>query len=103
MATSAGDSRGRTHVARADPGRRSTGGGLADHGRPVAVGEPANLTLVDPAAEWTVRGAELASLSANTPFEGHVLPARILATFLRGRPTVLDGRLQDAAVALVPR
>jgi dihydroorotase len=74
-------------------------GGLADHGRLIAVGEPANLTLVDPAGEWTVRGAELASLSANTPFEGRTLPARVVATFLRGRPTVLDGRLQDSAVA----
>ena len=63
-------------------------GGLADQGRPIAVGEPANLVLVDPAARWTVRGAELASLSANTPFEGMELPGRVVATFLRGRPTV---------------
>ena len=68
-------------------------GGLADHGRPIAVGEPANLVLVDPAATWTVRGADFASLSANTPFEGRELPARVVATFLRGTPTVLDGVL----------
>lgn len=68
-------------------------GGLADHGRPIEVGEPANLTLVDPAGRWTVRGGELASLSANTPYEGRELPATVIATFLRGRPTVLDGRL----------
>ncbi|MTD12948.1 dihydroorotase [Nakamurella sp. YIM 132087] len=74
-------------------------GGLADHGRPIAVGEPANLTLVDPDATWTVRGAELASLSVNTPFEGMELPGRVVATFLRGRPTVLDGTL--AAVQAV--
>ncbi len=29
--------------------------GLAEHGRPLAVGEPANLTLVDPAARWRDR------------------------------------------------
>ncbi|WP_029138783.1 dihydroorotase [Nakamurella lactea] len=68
-------------------------GGLAGHGRPIAVGEPANLVLVDPAARWTVRGAELASLSANTPFEGMELPAKVVGTFLRGRRTVAGGAL----------
>ena len=29
-------------------------GGLTDHGRPIAAGEPANLVLIDPAAAWTV-------------------------------------------------
>ena len=29
-------------------------GRLDGHGRPLAVGEPANVTLVDPAARWTV-------------------------------------------------
>ncbi|RIJ77794.1 dihydroorotase [Nakamurella silvestris] len=73
-------------------------GGLAGHGRPIAVGEPANLVLVDPKATWTVRGADFASLSGNTPFEGMELPGRVVATFLRGRPTVRDGVLA-AAVA----
>jgi dihydroorotase len=68
-------------------------GRLAGHGRPIAVGEPANLTLVDPAQRWTVRPAELASLSANTPFAGQELPGRVLATFLRGRATVTGGAL----------
>ena len=66
-------------------------GGLTDHGRPIAAGEPANLVLVDPTATWTVRGAELASLSHNTPFEGMELPGRVVATYLRGRRTALDG------------
>jgi dihydroorotase len=68
-------------------------GGLAGHGRPIAVGEPANLVLVDPVSRWTVVGAELASKSRNTPYEGRELPGRIVATLLRGRPTVLSGRL----------
>lgn len=76
-------------------------GGLAGHGRPIAAGEPANLVLVDPAARWTVRGADLASLSGNTPFEGLELPARVVATFLRGRRTVSDGELLPSAA--VPR
>ena len=68
-------------------------GGLTDHGRPIATGEPANLVLIDPAAAWTVDGASLASLSANTPFEGMELPGRVVATYLRGRCTVSAGAL----------
>ncbi|TAL12682.1 MAG: dihydroorotase [Frankiales bacterium] len=67
-------------------------GRLEDHGRPIAVGEPANLCIVDPGARWTVDPATSASRSRNTPFAGRELPARVVATFLRGRPTVLDGK-----------
>jgi dihydroorotase len=68
-------------------------GRLTGHGRALAAGEPANVVLVDPNAAWTVDPAALASKSRNTPFAGRTLPARVVATFLRGRPTVLDGRL----------
>ncbi len=67
---------------------------LADQGRPIAEGEPATLTLVDPEARWTVRGAEFASIAANTPYEGMELPARVTATLLRGRVTARDGRIR---------
>jgi dihydroorotase len=67
-------------------------GRVEDHGRPLAVGEPANVVLVDPAARWTVDPAQSASRSRNTPFAGRELPARVRATFLRGIPTVLDGK-----------
>ncbi|GHF27991.1 dihydroorotase [Amycolatopsis deserti] len=67
--------------------------GLPDQGRPIAVGEPANLALVDPGAQWTVRGAELASLAANTPYEGMRLPAVVTATLLRGRVTAREGKI----------
>lgn len=66
-------------------------GGLAGYGRPLAVGEPAHVTLYDPAAPWTVVPAELASRSRNTPFAGHRFPGRVRATFAGGRATVLDG------------
>jgi dihydroorotase len=69
-------------------------GRLAGHGRPIAAGEPANLTLIDPSARWLVEPARLASLSRNTPFAGRQLPGRVLATFLRGRATVRDGAVQ---------
>ena len=68
-------------------------GRVSGHGEPLAVGSPANLTLVDPAARWTVDPASLASRSRNTPYAGMTLPGRVVATFLRGTPTVLDGKL----------
>jgi dihydroorotase len=67
--------------------------GLPDQGRPLAVGEPANLVLVDEDAEWTVRGAELASRATNTPYEGLRLPAVVSATLLRGRVTSREGKI----------
>ena len=68
-------------------------GRLDGHGRPVAEGEPANLVLYDAAATRTIESSELASLSRNTPYAGMELPGRVVATFLRGKPTVLDGKL----------
>jgi dihydroorotase len=69
-------------------------GRVRDHGRPLTEGEPANLVLVDPAAVRAVDPAESHSLSRNTPYAGMELPGRVVATFLRGRATVLDGKLQ---------
>ncbi|MCX4524827.1 MULTISPECIES: dihydroorotase [unclassified Streptomyces] len=68
-------------------------GGLAGHGRPVSVGEPANLTLVDTSYRGVVDPAQFASRSRNTPYEGRELPGRVTHTFLRGRATVVDGTL----------
>ncbi len=63
---------------------------------PSQVGEPANLTLVDPRAEYTVDPASHASRSRNTPYAGRILPGRAVATFLRGTPTFLDPRFEGA-------
>jgi dihydroorotase len=68
-------------------------GRLAGHGQPLADGSPASLTLYDPAPREAVDPASHASRSRNTPFAGMVLPGRVVATFLRGRPAVLDGKL----------
>ncbi|MFY0406056.1 dihydroorotase [Solicola sp. PLA-1-18] len=74
-------------------------GRVSGHGRPIAVGEPANLVLVDPAASRTVRPDETVSLSRNTPYAGLELPGSVVATFLRGRPTVLDGTPVETEVS----
>nr|WP_187701954.1 dihydroorotase [Dietzia sp. CQ4] len=67
--------------------------GLTDQGRPIEVGEPANLAVVDPDSPWTVVGEELASLSANTPYEGMTFAARVVGTVYRGRMTSRDGEV----------
>jgi dihydroorotase len=81
----------RMSVAPARIGRCDTGD--AAQGRPLAVGEPANVVLIDPAAVRTIDSAASASLSRNNPFEGMKLPGGVVATFLRGRPTVENATL----------
>ena len=70
--------------------------GLDDQGRPLEVGEPANLVVVDPDATWTVHGPDLASRSSNTPYQAMTLPATVTATLLRGRVTARDGKARTA-------
>jgi dihydroorotase len=69
-------------------------GRVSDHGQPIAVGAPANLVLYDPSVRRRVDPADLASLSRNTPYAHLSLPGAVVTTFLRGKPTVLDGKLQ---------
>ena len=66
---------------------------IADHGRPIAAGEPANLVVFDPDASWGVSGADLHSRSRNTAFEGHKVRGRVVHTILRGRFTLNDGEV----------
>jgi dihydroorotase len=63
------------------------------HGCQVAAGSPANLVLYDPEPIAPVDPAAHASRSRNSPFAGMKLPGQVVATFLRGTPTVLDGKL----------
>ena len=64
---------------------------IEDQGRPLAAGEPANITLVDPQARRTVVPEEHQTKGRNSPFRGLEVPGSIRATFCHGHPTVLDG------------
>jgi dihydroorotase len=86
-------------VAEAMSARPARIGRVAEHGRPLAVGEPAHVVLYDPSATRTVTPGDTASLSRNTPYAGHELPGRVVATFLRGVPTVLSGELTEGVHA----
>jgi dihydroorotase len=66
-------------------------GRLDGHGRPIAPGEPANLTLLDPAYRGRVDPHSFVSRSRNTPYAGRELPGRVTHTFLRGRATLAGG------------
>ena len=66
--------------------------GVADrHGRPIKVGEPANLTVFDAKQSWTVVPAQLASKSRNTPYAGRAVTGKVRHTILNGIPTVVNG------------
>jgi dihydroorotase len=68
-------------------------GSLAGQGRPIEPGEPANLTLLDPAASRVIEPGALHSRSRNTPYAGLKLPGAVHATFLRGTATVIEGKV----------
>jgi dihydroorotase len=70
-------------------------GRVQTQGRPLDAGEMANLTLVDPAARWTVDPHKMATKGRNSPFAGLELPGAVVATFFAGHPTVLEGRLNS--------
>ncbi|MGZ4674802.1 MAG: dihydroorotase [Ilumatobacteraceae bacterium] len=64
------------------------------HGRPIAVGEPANLVVFDPGEQWTVVPARLASKSRNTPYAGRAMRGKVRHTLLAGEAVVVDGSAQ---------
>ena len=50
--------------------------------KPIAPGEPANLTLFSPQQPWTVENQTLQSRSNNTPWLGQELSGRVVKTWL---------------------
>ncbi|MDR1806595.1 MAG: dihydroorotase [Propionibacteriaceae bacterium] len=65
-------------------------GGLAHQGRAVAVGEPANVTLIDPSRRTRVQRDNTASLSRNNPYVGLDLPDPVRLTCWQGHVTHED-------------
>ena len=73
-------------------------GRLEGHGRPIAAGEPAELTFYDPAGGGEFTTADLHGRSRNSPYLGRELPGRVVWTVHAGTPTVADGVLVRAEV-----
>lgn len=68
-------------------------GRYSDHGQEIAVGKIANLSVMNPTQSTRVDRDRVASRSRNTPFHGMELQGVVTATFFRGLPTFLDGKL----------
>ncbi len=49
------------------------------------VGGPADVTVIDPDAEWTIRAADFVGRSRNTPFDGRRVRGRAVATIVAGK------------------
>lgn len=69
-------------------------GGHSAQGGSLAVGEAANLCVVDPEASWVATAARSASRSRNLPYEGWELRGQVRHTVSRGSVVVLDGEAQ---------
>ena len=68
--------------------------GVDDVHGSIAVGRPANLTVIDLEHTWVVDPAALASRSRNTPYAGRQLRGKVRHTLLHGEPVVLDFEAQ---------
>lgn len=75
-------------------------GGYENHGKNLALGTKANITIIDPSATWVVDRDLVASKSRNTPFHGYELPGVVTHTFFNGLPTLIDGLLVSKEVGL---
>jgi dihydroorotase len=63
------------------------------HGQKIAIGNQANLTVINPTQTLRVDRDLVASRSRNTPFHGMELQGVVAATIYRGHPTLLNGKL----------
>jgi dihydroorotase len=61
---------------------------------PIEAGRAASICVIDPAHEWTVDPARLASRSRNTPYAGRRMTGKVRHTIYRGEPVVVDGEAQ---------
>ena len=68
-------------------------GRYSNHGQEIAIGNAANITVINPTQTMRVDRDRVASRSRNTPFHGMDLQGVVTATFFRGSPTYLDGKL----------
>jgi dihydroorotase len=60
-------------------------------------GSPADLTLIDPDAEWTVDPVRFHSRSRNTPFAGWQMTGKVLATWCEGAATHLEEQAMEVS------
>jgi len=59
----------------------------------LGVGRPADITIFDAGARWTLDRAQLFSKSRNTPWHGREMTGRVTHTLLAGRRVFADGAI----------
>lgn len=57
------------------------------------VGEDADITVIDPNKEWTVKGNELYTKSLFTPYEGITLKGKAVLTIVDGNIVMKEGKV----------
>ncbi|MFQ6096786.1 MAG: dihydroorotase [Armatimonadota bacterium] len=57
----------------------------------LAIGQPADITIMDPDAEWTVEPSAFRSKGRNTPFAGQRLRGKAVVTIVGGRVRMAEG------------
>jgi len=70
-------------------------GGLRGYGRAFGIGEPAQLTLVDPSVKRDFATSDLRGRSVNSPYLGRELPGRVEHVWHAGVRTVAGGGLVE--------
>jgi dihydroorotase len=60
-------------------------GGVIGRGGTLSLGAPADITIIDPELEWTVKAAEFRSKSRNTPFDGWKMKGKAVRTIVGGK------------------
>jgi dihydroorotase len=61
-------------------------------------GSPADVTLLDPEAEWEIDPRDFASKSRNTPFSGWKVKGKVITVIVEGRVLMRDGELKTPGV-----
>ena len=64
-------------------------------GGQLGVGAPADVTVVDPHAEWTVDATEFFSKGRNTPFHGRKVKGQVAMTLVGGRVVFERGNVKE--------
>lgn len=76
--------------------------GLAPRKGRLAIGSDADVTLLDPAATWTVSVDDALHKNKWTPFEGKAITGRVVRTIRRGETIFDDSRTGEGRVTAEP-